>query len=248
MFSRQRKGSQVHRMRIINKIEGLHHVVLSTDQMKERIEFFTDKLGMELVALYRMHGVEKTFHRFLKLNDESSIALMSNPLIADIPVELEKTHPGNPGANSAPGTLQHLALKVRKKESLLAIRDRLREKGVPVPGSMDHGMCVSIYFAGLENVSLEVACSDEPIDPHAWIDPEVVDLLNISNSELESFVSPPENIDHSRMVGQPSLDEATGPRMSNYPERVYARVVSTPDKVVWNMVDNSPPRRKEQSN
>ena len=97
----------------MNKIEGLHHVVLSTGQMKEQIEFFTDKLGMELVALYWMHGVKKTFHSFLKLNDESSIALMSNPLIADIPVELEKTHPGNPGANSAPGTLQHLALKVQ---------------------------------------------------------------------------------------------------------------------------------------
>ena len=70
----------------------------------------------------------------------------------------------------------------------------------------------------------------------------------LSDSELESFVSPPEYIDHSGMVGQPSLDEATGPRMSNYPEGVYARVISTPDKVVWNMVDNSPPRRKEQSN
>ena len=232
----------------MNKIEGLHHVVLSTGQMKEQIEFFTDKLGMELVALYWMHGVKKTFHSFLKLNDESSIALMSNPSIADIPVELGKTHPGNPGANSAPGTLQHLALKVRNKESLLAIRDRLREKGVPVLGPMDHGMCVSIYFAGLENISLEVAYSDEPIDPHAWIDPEVVDWLNISDSELESFVSPPEYIDHSGMVGQPSLDEATGPRMSNYPEGVYARVISTPDKVVWKMVDNSPPRRKEQSN
>ena len=232
----------------MNKIEGLHHVVLSTGQMKEQIEFFTDKLGMELLALYSMHGVKKTFHSFLKLNDESSIALMSNPSIADIPVELGRTHPGNPGANSAPGTLQHLALKVRNKESLLAIRDRLREKGVPVLGPMDHGMCVSIYFAGLENISLEVAYSDEPIDPHAWIDPEVVDLLNISDSELESFVSPPEYIDHSGMVGQPSLDEATGPRMSNYPEGVYARVISTPDKVVWKMVDNSPPRRKEQSN
>ena len=143
-------------MRIMNKIEGLHHVVLSTGQMKEQIEFFTDKLGMELVALYWMHGVEKTFHSFLKLNDESSIAVMSNPLIADIPVELGRTHPGNPGANSAPGTLQHLALKVRNKESLLAIRDRLREKGVPVLGPMDHGMCVSIYFAGLENIFLEL--------------------------------------------------------------------------------------------
>jgi len=30
----------------VNKIEGVHHVVLSTAKMKEQIEFFTDKLGM----------------------------------------------------------------------------------------------------------------------------------------------------------------------------------------------------------
>ena len=109
--------------------------------------------------------MKNTFHCFLKLNDDSSVALMSNPSIADIPVELGRTHSGNPGANSAPGTMQHLALKVRDKAALLAIRDRLREKGVPVLGPIDHGMCASIYFAGLENVSLEVAYSEESIDP-----------------------------------------------------------------------------------
>ena len=46
---------------------------LSTAKMKEQIAFFTDKLGMELVALYWMHGVKNTFHCFLKLNDDSSV-------------------------------------------------------------------------------------------------------------------------------------------------------------------------------
>ena len=36
----------------MNKVEGLHHLAISTANMKEQIEFFTDKLGMELVALY----------------------------------------------------------------------------------------------------------------------------------------------------------------------------------------------------
>ena len=234
-------------LRFMNKIEGVHHVVLSTAKMKEQIAFFTDKLGMELVALYWMHGVKNTFHCFLKLNDESSVALMSNPSIADIPVELGRTHPGNPGANSAPGTMQHLALKVRDKAALLAIRDRLREKGVPVLGPIDHGMCASIYFAGLENVSLEVAYSEESIDPQAWIDPEVVSLLNISDSELESFISPPDYLDRNGTVKQPTLDSDAGPHMSNYPDGAYAQVISTPDEVVWNMVDNRPPRSKEES-
>ena len=41
-------------------------------------------------------------------------------------------------------------------EDMMAMRDRLRSKGVPVMGPVDHGMCVSMYFAGLENLSLEL--------------------------------------------------------------------------------------------
>ena len=40
----------------MNKIDGLHHLAICTADMKAQIAFFTDKLGMELVALYWMHG------------------------------------------------------------------------------------------------------------------------------------------------------------------------------------------------
>jgi catechol 2,3-dioxygenase-like lactoylglutathione lyase family enzyme len=209
--------------------------------MKEQIDFFTDKLGMELVALYWMHGVKNTFHCFLRLNDESSVALMTNPSISEIPIAIGQTHPGNPGANSAPGTMQHLALKVSDKDALLAIRDRLREKGVPVLGPMDHGMCVSIYFAGLEDVSLEIAYSEEPINQKAWIDPEVVDLLGISNNELQSYMKPEDYLGHRGGAKQPDLDSTEGPHMSNYPEGAYEQVLSMPDEIVWSMVENTPP-------
>ena len=36
----------------MNKVAGLHHLAICTANMKEQIEFFTDKLGMELQALY----------------------------------------------------------------------------------------------------------------------------------------------------------------------------------------------------
>ena len=225
----------------MNRIEGVHHVVLSTAKMKEQIDFFTDKLGMELVALYWMHGVKNTFHCFLRLNDESSVALMTNPSISEIPIAIGQTHPGNPGANSAPGTMQHLALKVSDKDALLAIRDRLREKGVPVLGPMDHGMCVSIYFAGLEDVSLEIAYSEEPINQKTWIDPEVVDLLGISNNELQSYMKPEDYLGHRGGAKQPDLDSTEGPHMSNYPEGAYEQVLSMPDEIVWSMVENTPP-------
>ena len=72
----------------MNKVEGLHHLAICTGDMKAQIEYFTDKLGMELQALYWMHGVENTFHAFLRLNDESSIAFVHNPDIPKISTSL----------------------------------------------------------------------------------------------------------------------------------------------------------------
>jgi len=225
----------------MNKVEGLHHLAISTADMKSQIEFFTDKLGMELVALYWMHGVENTWHGFLRLNDESSIAFVCHPEIKDIPVQFGQTHAGNPARNVARGVMQHLALKVNNHEELLAMRDRLRSKGVPVLGPMDHGMCVSMYFAGPENLALELSYSKEPIDQEAWIDPEVVALAGINAEELARYKKPAAFVDCGGGVKQPSADTA-GPHMTNYPAGVsYARVIGTPDELLWNSVENRPP-------
>ena len=224
----------------MNKVEGLHHLAITTANMKEQIEFFTDKLGMELVALYWMHGVENTWHGFLRLNDESAIAFVHNPDIDGIPVRLGETHAGNPGANCARGTMQHLALRVKDEAELYAMRDRLREKGVPVLGPMDHGMCLSIYFAGPENLALELSCSAEPINQEAWIDPEVVALAGIDAEELARYKRPAGYADRGGKVPQPALTGA-GPHMTNYPPGRYEAMMGQPDERVLHMVTNEPP-------
>lgn len=225
-----------------NKVEGLHHLALCTADMKSQIEFFTDKLGMELQALYWMHGVENTWHGFLRLNDESSIAFVCNPEIEGIEVQMGVTHAGNPGANSAAGTMQHLALKVKDHDEMMAMRDRLRAKGVPVLGPMDHGMCVSMYFAGPENLSLELSYSSEPINNTHWIDPEVVALAGISEEELERYKNPAAFPGSGGSVAQPAIGEtSTGPHMTNYPPGHYEASMSIPDEVVLTMVESEPP-------
>ena len=225
----------------MNKVEGLHHLAICTADMKAQIEFFTDKLGMELVALYWMHGVENTWHGFLRLNDESSIAFVSNPEIGKIPRVLGESHAGNPGANCAGGAMQHLALKVKNNTELLAMRDRLRAKGVPVMGPIDHGFCCSIYFAGPENLSLEFSWSREPIDAEAWIDPEVVELAGISAAELARYKKPASYHDEGGKVAQPSLADAPGPHMTNYPKGAYEKIMRTPDDAMLHSVPSDPP-------
>ncbi|HIL97262.1 MAG TPA: VOC family protein [Pseudomonadales bacterium] len=223
----------------MNKVEGLHHLAICTGDMKAQIEYFTEKLGMELQALYWMHGVENTFHAFLRLNDESSIAFVHNPDIAKIEPALGVSHAGNAGANCAPGTMQHLAFKVSNDAELMAMRDRLRSKGVPVLGPIEHGLCRSIYFAGLESITLELSYSNEPIDNQLWVDPEVVDLLGITEGELARFRKPQEYEDESGGVSQPGVD-APGPHM-RYPEAVYGAMLAAPDEDLLYSVDNTPP-------
>ena len=225
----------------MNKVAGLHHLAICTANMKEQIEFFTDKLGMELQALYWMHGVENTWHGFLRLNDESSIAFVCNPDIGKIPVVLGETHSGNPGANCAAGSMQHLALKVANHDEMMALRDRLRSKGVPVMGPVDNGMCVSMYFAGPENLSLEFSYSNEPINNEAWIDPEVVELAGISQEELARYKNPASFEDSGGAVPQPDVSGTPGPHMTNYPEGAYEQIMSVPDEIMWQSMESEPP-------
>lgn len=224
----------------MNKVEGLHHLAIATADIKAQIDFFNDKLGMELVALYWMHGVENTFHGFMRLNDESSIAFVQNPDIGEIPVRMGETHAGNPGANCARGSMQHVALKVKDKAELLAMRDRLRAKDVPVMGPLDHGMCESIYFAGPENLALELSYSNEPINQEAWIDPEVVGLLGIEADELARFKSSADYADEGGAVPQAAVD-GPGPHMTNYPDGRYELVMGLTDEQYLHMVTNEPP-------
>ena len=58
------------------KPNDLHHLAIATADIKTQIEFFSDVLGMELVALYWMHGVDGCFHGFMKLHDRASIAFV----------------------------------------------------------------------------------------------------------------------------------------------------------------------------
>lgn len=223
---------------------GVHHLAIATRDVKAQLDFFTDVVGMELVALYWMHGVENTWHGFLRMNDESAVAFVSNPEVAKVPVKLGQTHAGNPGANVARGAMQHLALRVRDERELLAMRDRIRAKGIPVLGPLDHGMCVSIYFAGLENLSLELSCSTEPTDARAWIDPEVVALAGIGAEELERYRKPASFRDRAGAVPQPPLD-GPGPHMANYPPGAYQALLGLADEKTRHMVTNEPPVKPE---
>ena len=218
---------------------GIHHLAISTGDIKSQIEYFTDVLGCELVALYWMHGVEGFWHGFLRLNDSSSIAFVQGPDTPSISPVAGVSHAGNAGGYTAPGTMQHVSLNVDSYDELLAMRDRIRSRGVNVMGPLRHGMCDSIYFAGPEGLVLEVATSNEAIDGNHWIDPEVVALAGITPDELAGYRSPAPFRRPDAPVPNPPIDPAK-PHMV-YPEDVYKALMSMPDDLLTERLSESTP-------
>ena len=221
------------------RINGVHHLAISTADIKAQIEFFSDVLGAELVALFWMHGVPGGWHGFCRLNDFCSVAFVQLEQNATIEAEIGVTHAGTGAGPSAPGTMQHVAFNVDTHDELLEIRDRIRSKGVNVIGHIDHGMCESIYFAGPEGLVLEVATSAEALDPAAWIDPEVVELAGITPEELERFTAPAAYAGAGGSVPQPPIDPAK-PHLHYPPER-YQQVLALSDEELTSLSSYAEP-------
>lgn len=221
------------------KPTGIHHIAIMTGDMKRQIEFFSDVLGCRLVAIFDMHGVPGGFHAFLHLDDDCSFSLVQLPGTGDIPIEIGKTHAGSGSGKSAPGTMQHLAFKADSREALLAMRDRIRKKGVNVIGPINHGMCQSIYFAGPEQLALEVAWGDAAIEPKRWIDPKVLEKIGVSAEEAIRYTMPDAYAGEGGAVPQPPYDPAMPHPVM--PEAMYKQILAAPDEAIWQMASYAEP-------
>lgn len=218
---------------------GIHHLAVMTRDMKGQLEFFTQVMGLPLVALYDMHGVPGAWHAFLRLDDATYLAFAQVPGVEHVPSTVGLTHAGSGAGVSAPGTMQHVAFRVRDEPDLLALRDRLRTNGIVVMGPIDHGMCLSMYFAGPEGLTLEVACSSAPIPAARWVDPVVAGRAGIGAADLERFRNPPPFAQPPAPVPQPPIDPAK-PHLA-YPADEYRKMVALPDDVVKRMASVTEP-------
>ena len=208
---------------------GIHHLAFMAGDIKKHIAFFSEVMGCPLVALFDMHGVPGGLHAFLRMNDHSYFSIVQLPNVDKIPIEIGATHAGTGALPSAPGTLQHLAFRADSDADLLAMRDRIRGHGVNVIGPIDHGMCRSIYFAGPDQMTLEVATSHEAIDPTKWIDPAVLAKAGISKDEAARFKAPA-GYDGPSPAPQPAYDPAK-PHMA-YPKEAYLKMLAIPDEAL----------------
>ncbi len=221
------------------KPNGVHHIAIMTADIKGQIAFFTDVLGCKLSAIFDMHGVPGAFHAFVHLNDHSYFSFVQMDDVATIPATIGITHAGTGAGKAAAGVMQHLAFNVDSEGDLLAMRDRIRVKGVNVMGPIDHGVCKSIYFAGPEGLTLEVATSEREMDQARWIDPKVLERVGIAPAEAERFKAPDDYAGEGGNVAQPPMDPAK-PHQA-YPPEMYKALMAMPDNQLSAMISYTQP-------
>lgn len=221
------------------KATGIHHLAIMSADIKSHIEFFSDVLGCKLSAIFDMHGVPGGIHAFMHLDDHCYFSIVQLPAVKDIPIEMGVTHAGTGAGPCAAGTMQHLAFKVDTPDQLIAIRDRIRKKGVNVIGPINHGMCQSIYFGGPEQMVLEVATSESEIDQKAWVDPSVLEKVGISSEEADQYMNPDPYDGEGGSVQQPPYDPDK-PHQA-YPKEMYLQMLKAPDEVIWKTASYAEP-------
>ena len=191
---------------------GVHHAAFISNNMKAQIEFYTQVLGMKLVGLFPMHGVEGASHCFIEAGKDSYVSFVQ---IKDVNVEpvLGISHAADVSGPVAGGAMQHIAFKCDSVEEMLQLRDRLRSHGYAVFGPLEHGMSHSMYFAGPEGMLLEFATTDqcEPVRPEDWVDPGAAAEVGISQEELNGYVNPPAFEGQGGKVPQPPAETAVYP-------------------------------------
>ncbi len=142
---------------------GVHHLAISTKDMKAQLSFFAKVLGCPTKALYWMHGVEGCYHGFAELSESSYLAFVQHPDNAD-EVQWGITHAGNGGESVTKGAMQHVAFNV-KREELDGLVEHVRSCGVEVAGPFSLGdRFWSAYFYDPSGIRLELATSLAPED------------------------------------------------------------------------------------
>ena len=162
-------------------IHGVNHIALSVADMKRTLEFYTGLLGLRLVGLFPMHGVEGATHAFLDMGDGRMLSFIA---FVDAPARIvDVTGPKNVQHHSAIGTMHHIALNVPDEAALLAMKARVEAAGLHVGGPIDHGFCRSIYFAGPDRENVELSAFTRELDERE-LDAATITQLGIGDDAL----------------------------------------------------------------
>ena len=167
-------------------VRGVHHLVLTTDDMKVTIDFYTEVLGMKLVHAMKVPPglgtgstnrgnppFENIRHYFFDMGNDSLLAFFEIP-------KGEKPK----SDRDAIGGMQHLSFVVRPQAAFNTLLARLKARGIEYrgPSKMVSGPGYSVYFYDPHGARLEASCD------HLHEEPDVIrDATQEKNKVIEEL-------------------------------------------------------------
>ncbi|MEM6733884.1 MAG: VOC family protein [Myxococcota bacterium] len=137
------------------QIEKIHHVAYRCKDAKETVEWYGKHLKMDFVLAIAEDRVPSTgeedpyMHVFLDAGNGNVLAFFELP-----------TQPEMGRDPNTPEWVQHIAFKVKDRETLLDYKAHLEGLGLDVLGVTDHSLFHSIYFFDPNGHRVELACPD----------------------------------------------------------------------------------------
>jgi len=137
------------------KIDRIHHVAYRCKDARETVLWYQKNLKMDFVLAIAEDQVPSTkapdpyMHVFLDAGGGNVLAFFELP-----------TQPAMGRDPNTPAWVQHIAFRVKDRETLLEFKKHLEGNGVEVLGVTDHGFVRSIYFFDPNGHRLELACPD----------------------------------------------------------------------------------------
>ncbi|WP_313631647.1 VOC family protein, partial [Psychrobacter sp.] len=137
------------------KIEQIHHVAYRCKDAKETVEWYKKHLNMDFILAFAEDHVPSTkafdpyMHVFLDAGNGNVLAFF------EVPNQPEMGFDPN-----TPNWVQHLAMKVKDRDTLMAAKKHLEEGGIDVIGVTNHGIFHSIYFFDPNGHRLELTYDD----------------------------------------------------------------------------------------
>ena len=153
--------------------ERIAHVVVKVRDLERSRKFYTEILGMQV-----MKDVSEIKAVFLSFNgqDHHEVALF-------------QIGPQAEGPKMNQVGLLHFAFRLRSEEELRAAYKELKEKGVPVTFTVNHGVTKSVYFRDPDDNELEVYCDNNPEEyiqmPNAYLGTEKLEFAKADKGLAE---------------------------------------------------------------
>jgi catechol 2,3-dioxygenase len=127
-------------------IQRTGHIAIRVRDLDNAKRFYGDILGMKLGMEMPGQGL---FFRFNSYHHDLAVF---------------KARDGAEPASKNHAGVAHIALVADDFETVLGMYRRLRECGVPVSRTIDHGATKSIYFSDPDGIELEIYCEVPEFD------------------------------------------------------------------------------------